>query len=221
MVKVATADTTIRRPFFAQLCGLEKQPERAARQELMESATVILDRCPVCGDLVQRGSECGKCLGSRPSAAGRSRRRLPVWAQAAVAVGLVVILIAVGLTMWMLGRPGSGQRSAANAQQAVLPLGELPSVMPLSEEATLLLALVTREPGKTLYEIDYHADGSTVTFAYSQGSDTLTREQRGGDGHGTRSVWATYGVERLQAAAAGATLSETPDGPVEPETTPL
>ena len=187
----------------------------------MESERVTLDRCPVCGDLVQRGSECGKCLGSRPSAAGGVRRRLPVWVQAAAAAGLVVILIAVGLAMWMLHSPDTEQQSAANAQQAVLPLGELPSVMPQSEEATLLLALVTREPGKTLYEIDYRADGSTITFAFSPGSDTLTREQRGGDGHGTRSVWATYGVERLQGAAAGATLSETPDGPVEPQTAPL
>ena len=154
----------------------------------------------------------------RPSTADRNRRRLPVWVQAAVVVSLVVILVAAGVTVWALHRPQAETQSATNAQQAVLPLGELPSLMPQSEEATLLLALVTREPGKTLYEIDYHAEGATITFAYSPPNDTLTREQRSGDGHGTMSVWATYGVERLQGAAAGATLSETPDGPVEPQT---
>jgi hypothetical protein len=90
--------------------------------------------------------------------------------------------------------------------------------MPQSEEATLLLALVTREAGKTLYGIDYHADGSTITFAFSPGGDTLTREESRSDGHGERTVWVAYGLERLQGAAAGATLSDTPDGLVDPQT---
>jgi len=80
-----------------------------------------------------------------------------------------------------------------------------------------LLALLTREPGKNLYEIDYHADGAAIAFAYSRGDDILTREQRGADGHGERSVWTGNGVDRLQGAAAGATLSDTPEGMVDPQ----
>ena len=91
--------------------------------------------------------------------------------------------------------------------------------MPQNEEATLLLTLVTREVGKTLYEIDYHAGGSTITFALSSGDDNLTREETHSDGHGQRTVWTGYGLERLQGAAAGATLSDTPDGFVDPQTT--
>jgi hypothetical protein len=90
--------------------------------------------------------------------------------------------------------------------------------MPESEEATVLLALVTRDPGETLYQITYHAGSSTITFSFSPGDDTLTREESRSDGHGERTVWATQGLERLQGAAAGATLSDTSEGLAGPQT---
>ena len=149
----------------------------------MESSRVTLDRCPVCGDLVQRGAGCQRCengrlLSNSPAEVATRRRRLPISARTITIVVLLIALLAGGMTVWSLSRSRSEDKPPANSQQATLSLGELPSVMPQSEEATLLLALVTREPGKTLYEIDYHAGGSTIAFAYSPGDDTLTREQR-------------------------------------------
>lgn len=120
--------------------------------------------------------------------------------------------------MWVLHRSHSEPQSATSNQQSILSLGELPSVLPQSEEATLLLALVTREPGKNLYEISYQADGAMVTFAYDAAGDTLTHEQRQADGHGEKIEWTGSSVDRLQGAAAGATLSATPDGLVDPQT---
>ena len=189
----------------------------------MESSRVTLDRCPVCGDLVQRGAGCQRCengqlLSNSPADIATRRRHLPTSAGTIAIVVLLVALLAGGMTVWLLSCSRSEDKPPSNSQQATLSLGELPSVMPQSEEATLLLALVTREPGKTLYEIDYHAGGSTIAFAYSPGDDTLTREQRDADGHGERSVWTGNGVDRLQGAAAGATLSDTPEGMVDPQT---
>ena len=88
-----------------------------------------------------------------------------------------------------------------------MSLGEVPSVLSQGEEATLLLSLVTREPGKNLYEI---------TFAYDAAGDTLERDQRGADGHGEKTQWTGSSVDRLQEAASGATLS--PYGLMDPQT---
>lgn len=95
-------------------------------------------------------------------------------------------------------------------------MGEVLSVLSQGEEATLLLSLVTREPGKDLYEISYQAGSDKVTFAYDAAGDTLAREQRGADGHGEKTEWTGSSVDRLQEAAAGATLS--PDGLEAPQT---
>jgi hypothetical protein len=189
----------------------------------MESSRVTLDRCPVCGDLVQRGAGCQRCqsgqpLGQPPAKAVRSRGPLPISARTIAIVLVLIALVAGGVTVWALNQSRAEEKPPANGQQAVLSLGELPSIMPQSEEATLLLALLTREPGKTHYEIDYRTGGVTVAFAYSPGSDIVTREQRGTDGHGEKSVWTGYGADRLQGAAAGATLSDTPDGLADPQT---
>jgi hypothetical protein len=188
----------------------------------MESSRVTLDRCPVCGDLVRRGAGCQRCEIGQPlshsPAKAVQRRGRPVSAPTITIVLLLIAILAGGVTVWTLSRSRSQQKPPVNSQQALLSLGELPSVMPQSEEATLLLALVTREPGKTLYEIDYRSGDSTVAFAYSPSTDTITREQKSTDGHGERSVWMGHGVDRLQGAAAGATLSDTPDGLVDPQT---
>lgn len=71
-----------------------------------------------------------------------------------------------------------------------------------------------------LPETDFRLGHSRIglTFAYSAASDTLTQEQRGADGHGERIEWIGYGVDILQGAAAGATLADTPDGLVDPQT---
>ena len=189
----------------------------------MESSKVTLDRCPACGSLVPRGRACAKCKLGQPlvqpfAGAARGRRRLPVWLQVSAIAILVMVLAGGATTVWILHHSHSVPQSTASNQQSILSLGELPSVLPQSEEATLLLALVSREPGKSLYEISYQADGATVTFAYDAAGDDLVEVQHQADGHGEKTEWTGSSVDRLQGAAAGATLSATPDGLVEPQT---
>ena len=189
----------------------------------MESSKVTLDRCPACGSLVPRGSACAKCESGQPlvepsANTARARRRLPVWLEVSVVAIILLVLVGGATTAWVLHHSRSEQQSATSNQQSVMSLGEVPSVLSQGEEATLLLSLVTREPGKNLYEISYQADGNRVTFAYDAAGDTLERDQRGADGHGEKTQWTGSSVDRLQEAASGATLSYTPDGLVDPQT---
>jgi len=83
----------------------------------------------------------------------RGRRRLPVWLQVSAIAILALVFGGGATTVWILHHSHSEPQSTASNQQSILSLGELPSVLPQGEEATHPLALISREPGKSLYEI--------------------------------------------------------------------
>lgn len=192
--------------------------------DVTEWSRVSLERCPICGNLVPVGKPCRRCEGGNQAespVSGSSGWAQRKWFPLVAIAAALVLIVGVGITVRALHQSHPQQQSTSASNETSLSLGELSSALPESEESSLLLALVTRQPGKTLYKIDYQVTGQTISLAYSLAADTLTREQRGSDGHGQRTVWQGEIMQRLQDSADGATLTDPAGNLSQPETESL
>ena len=96
--------------------------------------------------------------------------------------------------------------------ESLVDLGQRPATYGPSEQARDLLAAIAAAPGRARYTVTYHTDEGTVVFECDVAQDLLVRVHRRSDGHGTAEVWMGYVLDRLQNAAVGASLNDTPAG---------
>lgn len=83
-----------------------------------------------------------------------------------------------------------------------------------SGQARELLKLIEEQPGKADYQIIYQTSTDTVLFACNFEKQIVFRLHQTSDNHGTQEVWEGYVLERLQAAAGGGSLNDTPEGKI-------
>jgi len=79
-------------------------------------------------------------------------------------------------------------------------------------QARALLSLIKDNPHRFKYQINYKTEAGRVVFSYDIPMDTLTRLHKQKDGSGTVETWPGNALHRLQAAAKGGSLNDTPQG---------
>lgn len=83
-----------------------------------------------------------------------------------------------------------------------------------TNQAKSLLALMSAQPGKADYAIEYQTDAGNILFGANFDQDVILRLLETPEGHATKEIWTGYIMERLQAAAAGGSLNDTPAGKI-------
>jgi len=96
--------------------------------------------------------------------------------------------------------------------EATKSLGHLPTDFGSEGQVQELLKLMEKNPGKVDYQIDYQTDVDVVLFGCNFEKDVIIRIHQGKDGHGSQEMWQGYIIERLNNAASGGSLNDTPEG---------
>ncbi len=97
--------------------------------------------------------------------------------------------------------------------EASRKLGHKPLDFGSQGQARELLKLMEEEPFKAEYVVSYWTDGADVVrFACSFERSVIVRVRKHPDGHGTMEFWGGFVLERLESAASGGSLNDTPAG---------
>ncbi|MFW5734231.1 MAG: hypothetical protein ACOCWR_04135 [Oceanidesulfovibrio sp.] len=134
------------------------------------------------------------------------------WPQDQATVGEV--LDEVGLRRFAQRMLGPGKDAAEPLDEVTRDLGDFQGYMGESMEqkqARDLLDLVYSQPGKDRYTITYMIGRTRHTFIADLRDDALMRLEKTGP-HGKNEYWVGYSMERLENAAEGGSLAETPEG---------
>jgi hypothetical protein len=81
-----------------------------------------------------------------------------------------------------------------------------------SSQAQALLKLIESNPGQYGYQISYTTSSDTVVFGCDLARDSIVRIHQRPNGTGTGERWQGYARHRLQSAADGGSLNDTPAG---------
>lgn len=81
-----------------------------------------------------------------------------------------------------------------------------------TNQARALLDLIDQNPNQADYQITYQTDIDVVLIGANFDKDILVRLHQEPDSHGTQEIWQGYIIERLQNAAGGGSLNDTPAG---------
>ncbi|MCB2218086.1 MAG: hypothetical protein KQH59_18645 [Desulfobulbaceae bacterium] len=83
-----------------------------------------------------------------------------------------------------------------------------------TRQAQALLQFMDEWPDRNEYLVSYNTDSDTVSFGCNFQLGTLSRRHDYPSGESTIETWNRYILERLQAAAGGGSLNDTPKGKV-------
>ena len=81
-----------------------------------------------------------------------------------------------------------------------------------AQQAAALQQLIEANPGAAQYRITFYTDNEVVVFGCNLEKDIVLRIQSDLDGHGQSEEWSGHSLYRLQEAAAGRPLENTPEG---------
>lgn len=137
-------------------------------------------------------------------------RKLGAWAAAA----LVVFIL------WAWPSPNDEkhpqapkQKVSATSRSAVeVNLGYLPAPLTSQDQATTLLDLIAKNPGRNPYQLTYKTADNVVIFGCNLDKNIIVRMHNYNDGSGSAESWHGNVRYRLQQAAAGNSLNDTPGG---------
>ncbi len=104
------------------------------------------------------------------------------------------------------------QEQASSSGDAVADLGHQDVALSTADQAKALLGLMERQPGKASYQIIHQVGEEVVVFGLDQNKDSLSCLRQRMDGTGTKDRWEGHALQRLQSAANGGSLDDTPDG---------
>ncbi len=79
-------------------------------------------------------------------------------------------------------------------------------------QAQALLDLIDSDQSKAEYRLFYKTEVDTVVFGCDFDKDVIVRIHQRKDDHGTQEAWRGYLLERLENAAQGGSLNDTPAG---------
>ena len=91
-------------------------------------------------------------------------------------------------------------------------LGEQSFAFGSHNQALALLQLMENVPDANEYQISYQTGSEIVLFGCDVSKNVLIRMHNRQDGHGTAESWAGHIRHRLESAAAGGSLNDTPAG---------
>jgi len=81
-------------------------------------------------------------------------------------------------------------------------------------QAITLIDLIKKHPGKNDYQIFYKTDRDVVVFGCNLKKNVIIRIHQDATGHGTQEMWSGYIMDRLNNAAGGGSLNNTPTGKI-------
>lgn len=115
------------------------------------------------------------------------------------------LLLPLVIAVWMTIAAAAGQLVTVN-------LGKKGPDFGAAGEASAILHLLRTRPGASRYEAAYvTANGEVVVhcdFEHEVIVRTITRR----DGHGVSETWSRHTLFRLQKAASGGSLNDSPEG---------
>ncbi|KAB2888380.1 MAG: hypothetical protein F9K32_16735 [Desulfobulbaceae bacterium] len=79
-------------------------------------------------------------------------------------------------------------------------------------QAAAILQLIRKKPGATRYEVYYKTRDHEVVFSCDLEEQTIDLTRTYPDGHGTLERWSGHSLYRLENAAGGGSLDNTPEG---------
>lgn len=79
-------------------------------------------------------------------------------------------------------------------------------------QAAAILQLIRKKPGATRYEISYGTRDHEVVFSCDLENQRIDLTRTYPDGHGTLERWSGHSLYRLENAAGGGSLDNTPEG---------
>lgn len=91
-------------------------------------------------------------------------------------------------------------------------LGTKPDSFGSNQQALELIQFINENPGKADYQISYSTGNETILFGCNFTKDAIIRIHHHKDGHGTQEMWTGNLIERLNNAAGGGSLNDTPNG---------
>lgn len=103
--------------------------------------------------------------------------------------------------------------AAGDDDRIVVDLNERPAGFGSAGQASELLSIIQKNPGKNFYKIIYKTEEDKVEMFCDLNRRMLVRTHTRKDGTGTQDVWTGYILDRIKICAAGAgTLNDTPVG---------
>ena len=165
--------------------------------------------CPTCGGAVGRGGRCWRC---------EPRQYTPRWYQD-IRVILVLVVVIAGLLLLVpyalrqVAQPPTATRTttASYGPPVEVHLGHL-SGLDSRGQASKILSMMQQHPDRSGYTISYSTAADTVVFGCDIRKRAIVRIHQRPNGTGTAETWNGYVVDRLQSAAAGGSLNDTPTG---------
>lgn len=102
--------------------------------------------------------------------------------------------------------------AAAAGQMVTANLGLKGPDFDSTGQAAAILQLLRKKPGATRYEISYKTSDHEVAFSCDLEKQTIDLTRTYPDGHGTLERWSGHSLYRLENAAGGGSLDNTPEG---------
>lgn len=91
-------------------------------------------------------------------------------------------------------------------------IGQRPLTFGSTSQAQELLAVINQHPNKVDYSVTYSTEKDIVVIGCNFDKNILARMHNFADGHGTAESWRGHLLYRLESAAAGGSLNDTPSG---------
>jgi hypothetical protein len=109
-------------------------------------------------------------------------------------------------------QPSQNGTKASRQGEVKKDLGSRPYGFGSSNQAQELLNLINENQSKADYQVSYNTEDETILFGCNFNKDVIIRIHQRKDGRGTQEMWKGYIVERLDNAASGGSLNDTPVG---------
>lgn len=91
-------------------------------------------------------------------------------------------------------------------------LGQQSADFGSSRQAQEVLRMIQESPGQGGYQISYRTAADVVIFGCDLNRDTVVRIHQRPSGGGSGERWQGHALYRLQSAAQGGSLNDTPNG---------
>jgi len=125
---------------------------------------------------------------------------------------MTIILVSLIFRLTYPNATSSATSASSRSGRSDGNLGGRPAGFGSQGQAQELLLLIRQRPGLAEYTISYQTDIDRVDISCDFLYDVLTRTYTRPDNHGTTERWYGSLESRLQSAAGGESLNDTPSG---------